>query len=97
MPERFDPDLLADREIRRIEMDDDREMTPQEEYEFYLDPKNLEPLGPPVWRKTPLNAPVPVRFSPEAMAEIKRRAAADDRSVSAWIRRVVEAELNHPA
>jgi len=31
------------------------------------------------------------------MAEIKRRAEADDRSVSSWIRRAVEAELRRSA
>jgi hypothetical protein len=31
------------------------------------------------------------------MEEIKKRAEADDRSVSAWIRRAVEAELHRSA
>ena len=37
--------------------------------------------------------PVPAR----TLAEVKRRADADDRSVSAWIRRAVEHELSRPA
>jgi hypothetical protein len=36
---------------------------------------------------------VPVRFEPTVLAEIRRRAEDDGRSVSAWIRRAVEAEL----
>jgi hypothetical protein len=40
---------------------------------------------------------VPVRFSPERLEEIRRRAEAEDRSVSSWIRRAVEHELDHIA
>lgn len=36
---------------------------------------------------------VPVRFEPAMLDEVRRRADADGRSVSAWIRRAVEAEL----
>lgn len=36
---------------------------------------------------------VPVRFEPDVLDEVRRQAAADGRSVSAWIRRAVEAEL----
>jgi hypothetical protein len=36
---------------------------------------------------------VPVRFEPSMVDEIRRRAFDDGRSVSAWIRRAVEAEL----
>jgi hypothetical protein len=36
---------------------------------------------------------VPVRFEPTMLDAVRARAAADDRSVSAWIRRTVEAEL----
>ena len=46
---------------------------------------------------TRLTAPVPVRFPPEVMEQIRERAQADDRSVSAWIRRAVEAQLRRPA
>lgn len=73
------------------------EMTPEEEYEFYSRPENQVPQGPPRRRKATLTAPIPVRFPEATMAEIKRRAAADDRSVSAWIRRAVEAELHRSA
>jgi hypothetical protein len=36
---------------------------------------------------------VPVRFPEDTLTEVRRRAVADDRSVSAWIRRAVEREL----
>jgi hypothetical protein len=36
---------------------------------------------------------VPVRFPEQTLGEVRRRATADDRSVSAWIRRAVEREL----
>jgi len=71
--------------------------TPDEEYNFYAEPANQEPQGGPRRRTKRLTAPIPVRFPPELLAEVKRRADADDRSVSAWIRRAVEHELNKPA
>lgn len=73
------------------------EMTPEEEYEFYADPANQVPLGKPRRRKAKLTAPIPVRFPEATMDEIRKRAEADDRSVSAWIRRAVEHELNRSA
>ena len=68
-------------------------MTPQEEYEFFLDPANLEPQGPMVRRKADLTATVPVRFPPAVLEEIRKRAADDHRSVSSWIRVAVDREL----
>jgi predicted transcriptional regulator len=38
---------------------------------------------------------VPVRFPPDTLAKIRDAADADDRSVSAWIRRAVDHELEH--
>lgn len=73
------------------------EMTPDEEYEFYADPANREPVGPPRHRKANLTAPIPVRFPESVLDEVKKRAEADDRSVSSWIRRAVEHELNRSA
>jgi len=70
------------------------QMTPEEEYEFYARPENQQPQGPPRPRSR-LTATVPVRFSPERLEEIRRRAGAEDRSVSSWIRRAVEHELHH--
>lgn len=73
------------------------QMTPDEEHDFYSRPENQEPQGPPRRRSARLTAPIPVRFPPELLEEIQRRAAADDRSVSSWIRRAVEHELQRPA
>ncbi|MHB1538727.1 MAG: Arc family DNA-binding protein [Solirubrobacteraceae bacterium] len=39
---------------------------------------------------------VPVRLPPEMLDEIRQRADADDRSVSSWIRRVVDPRLCAP-
>lgn len=73
------------------------EMTPDEEYEFYAKPENRELRGTPRRRRARLTTPVPVRFPEATMDEIRKRAVADDRSVSSWIRRAVEHELNRPA
>jgi hypothetical protein len=69
-------------------------MSPEEEYEFYAQAENQEPQGPGCRRKrSNLTEVVPVRFPPETLAEVRRRAEADDRSVSSWIRRAVEHDL----
>ena len=72
-------------------------MTPDEEYEYYAQPANQQPQGPPQRRQPRLSAMVPVRFPPELLEEIRRRAEADDRSLSSWIRRAVEHELRNSA
>jgi predicted HicB family RNase H-like nuclease len=72
-------------------------MTPDEEYDFFAKPENQVPQVTPQRRAARLTSPVPVRFPPELLEEIRRRAAADDRSVSSWIRHTVEHELRHPA
>lgn len=69
-------------------------MTPDQEYDFYARPENQEPQGPGRRR---LNATVPVRFPAELLEQVRAAAAADDRSVSAWIRRAVEHELRDSA
>lgn len=69
-------------------------MNSDEEYEFYAQAKNQEPQGPARRRKKSNRTEVvPVRFPPETLAEVRRRAEADDRSVSSWIRRAVEHDL----
>jgi hypothetical protein len=70
-------------------------MTSEQEHAFYADPDNQIPQGPAVRRRrgSRLSTPVPVRFPEELLREIRDRAAADDRSVSQWIRRAVEHEL----
>jgi len=73
-------------------------MTPEEEYNFYAQPENQEPQGPSRRRRTSrLTEVVPVRFPAALLDEIRRRAEADDRSLSAWIRRAVEHELRRSA
>jgi hypothetical protein len=71
-------------------------MTPTEEHDFYAQPENQEPQGPARRRKPKLTEMVPVRFPPETLAEVRQRATADDRSVSSWIRKAVEHELEQP-
>jgi predicted HicB family RNase H-like nuclease len=72
-------------------------MTPDQEYEYYAEAANQQPQGPPQRRQPRLSAMVPVRFPPELLDEIRRRAEADDRSLSSWIRRAVEHELRNSA
>ena len=66
-----------------------RDMTPEEEYEFYSRPENQVPQGPARRRKQRITDPVPVRFTPEMLEQVKAAADADDLSVSSWIRRAV--------
>lgn len=71
-------------------------MMPDDEslYEFYADPDNRVPAGPSRRRASkPLTTHVPIRFSPEVIAEVKQLADADRKTVSSWIRDVVEAEV----
>lgn len=69
-------------------------MTRDEEHAFYERPENQEPQGNPRRRGSKLSEMVPVRFPPETLEEVRRRAGADDRSVSSWIRRAVQHELD---
>jgi hypothetical protein len=70
-----------------------KNMTAEEEHAFYAEPANQVPTGPPVRRRSRLSDPVPVRFPETLLAHVRERAAADDRSLSSWIRRAVEHEL----
>ena len=72
-----------------------KKMTRQEEHDFYADPDNQTPQGPARRRNSKLTELVPVRFPPDTLAKIRDAADADDRSVSAWIRRAVDHELAH--
>ena len=64
-------------------------LTAEKEHAFYANPANQVPKGPSVRRRRRLSEPVPVRFPETLLAEVRERAAADDRSVSNWIRRAV--------
>jgi hypothetical protein len=65
-----------------------------EAYEYYADPKNQVPTGPGRSRKSqPLTTHVPIRFSTEVIAAVKRLAEHDQRTVSSWIRLLVEQEI----
>lgn len=72
-----------------------KKMTPAEEHEFSARVEN-QALQGPARRRSKLTEMVPVRFTPETLDEVRRRAGDDDRSVSSWIRRAVEHELNQP-
>lgn len=72
-------------------------MTPAQENAFYADPANQVPVGPAVRRRPRLSEPVPVRFPDELLAKVRAQAEADDRSLSSWIRRAVEHELDRNA
>lgn len=70
-----------------------KKMTRQQEHDFYADPENQTPQGPPRRRKAKLTELVPVRFPAETLERVRHLADADDRSVSSWVRRAVEHEL----
>jgi hypothetical protein len=74
-----------------------KKMNRREEHDFYADPENQTPQGPPRRRRARLTEMVPVRFPPELLDEVRRRAGDDDRSLSSWIRRAVEHELERDA
>jgi hypothetical protein len=70
-----------------------KKMTRQDEYEFYAEPDNQTPQGPPRRRQARLTELVPVRFPADTLERVRHLADADDRSVSSWIRRAVDHEL----
>jgi hypothetical protein len=75
-----------------------KKMTRDQEYEFYAEPAIQVPQGAARRRgRSRLTEVVPVRFSPETVDVVRRLARADDRSVSSWIRRAVEHELDQQA
>ena len=71
--------------------------SPEEEYEFYAKAENQEPQGPAQRRRGRLSAVVPVRFPEELLARVRERAEADDRSLSSWLRRAAQHELDRAA
>ncbi len=68
-----------------------------DEAKFYADPANRVPVGPPRKRQAQgrmLSGHVPVRFSPSIIVRVRALAAEDGLTVSAWIRSVVEREVD---
>jgi hypothetical protein len=63
-----------------------------EAYEYYADPKNQVPAGPGRSRTTK-STHVPIRFTPEMIADVKQLADKDRKTVSSWVRDVVAAEV----
>jgi predicted DNA binding CopG/RHH family protein len=64
--------------------------------QFYEDPANLEPMGTPhrVARENlRLASHVPIRFSATTIAKVKNLAEEDGLTVSSWIRRLAEREV----
>lgn len=76
---------------------DPERMTREEEHAFYSQAENQEPQGPARRRRPRLTEIVPVRFPEDTLEAVRARAEADDRSVSSWIRRAVEHELERDA
>ena len=64
----------------------------------YADPENLTPAGPalPTTRgpRRNLGKHVPVRFTADLIAAVKRLADVDGMTVSTWIRTVVSREVD---
>lgn len=69
-----------------------------EAYEFYADPKNRESEGErtkgPAKR---LTSHVPIRFHPKTIDLVKRISAEEGMTVSAWIRKVIDSEVERRA
>jgi hypothetical protein len=64
------------------------------DYEYYADPEHRVPAGPGRRRVSKaLTTHVPIRFSPEVIGDVKQLADTDRKTVSSWIRDVVEAEV----
>ena len=64
--------------------------------QYYEDPANLQVAGPPqrLGRTgAQLSNHIPIRFSAAAIAKVKYLADEDGLTVSSWVRRLVEREL----
>lgn len=69
-------------------------MTEAAAHEFYKDPEHLAVAGPGQRPPQPLKSGmIPVRFTPDTIAAVKRVAKQDGLTVSTWIRRLVGREL----
>lgn len=67
-------------------------MTDDEAFAHYSLSENQEP-GTRVIRRTGLGSHVPVRFSQEAVAQVKTIAERNGMTVSSWIRRIIMREV----
>jgi hypothetical protein len=64
--------------------------------EFYSDPDNRKPAGPPRERTGQarrLTSHIPIRFRPQTIAKARVIAERDGMTVSSWIRAVIEREV----
>src|SRR6266511_3703489 len=69
-------------------------MSDKEAFEYYSDPEHRLPTGSARRRSKPgMSSHVPIRFLPETIAKVKILAARDRKTVSAWIRDLVEREI----
>ena len=69
-------------------------MKEAEAHEFYKDPDHLAVAGPGQPPAQPMKSGlIPVRFTPDTVAAVKRVAKQDGVTVSTWIRRLVGREL----
>ena len=68
-------------------------MSDEEMYRHYADPDNRVPAGEPRRRNRGMSSHVPIRFRPEIIAEVKYVARNDGKTISSWIRELVEREL----
>ncbi len=71
-------------------------MSDEEAAEYYRQPDHQEPSSAPARRRsTPgLSEHVPIRFRPDVIANVRILAANDQKTVSTWIRDVVEREVD---
>lgn len=69
-------------------------MSDADDHAFYQDPEHLAVAGPGQRRERPMKTGmIPVRFTPEMIAAVKRFANADGVTVSNWIRGLVMKEI----
>lgn len=69
-------------------------MNDEEAFAYFEDPEHQEPAGPGRHRsKRALSAHVPIRFRPDVIAKVRILAKQDGRTVSSWIRDLVEREI----
>jgi hypothetical protein len=69
-------------------------MNDEELNALYADPENRTPQSPARRRANkPKSAYVPIRFQPELIADVKALAEEEGKTVSSWIREIIEREV----